>query len=156
MQNLRLSSPTSSLQANHCFYKALFNSFHADHPAPPQTWDRLAQGRLRQDILQGTASPQHKTIEPCLSNHRHFKRYTTCPASSPHKPRISAICTAVSTVRSDLQHNLFPAVCEQFSPVLKGAEQAPVLRPCLLLQMLQVSRAQEFVHSHAGYSAPRA
>lgn len=53
-------------------------------------------------------------------------------------------------MRSDLQHNLFPAVCEQFPPVLEGAEHAPVLRLCPLLQMLQVSRAQEFVHSHAG------
>lgn len=58
-QNLRLFLPTSLLQINHSFYKALFSSFHADHPAPPQPRSRLAQGCLRQDILQGTASAQH-------------------------------------------------------------------------------------------------
>lgn len=54
-----LSSPASPLQINTCFYKALLGFFHADHPAPPQLWSRLAQGCLRQDILQGTASAQH-------------------------------------------------------------------------------------------------
>lgn len=43
-QNLRLSSATSPLQINHCFYKALFNSFHADYPAPPQPMEQTGTG----------------------------------------------------------------------------------------------------------------
>lgn len=44
-QNLRHFSLTAALQINHCFYKALLNSFQADHPAPPQPQSTLAQGR---------------------------------------------------------------------------------------------------------------
>lgn len=106
--------------------------------------------RVVSDRISSREQPLHniQTIEPCLSNHRHFKRYTTCPTSPPYKSRISAICIAVSTMISDLQHNLFPAVYERFPPMLQGVEQALVLHLCPLLRMLQVSRAQVFVHLH--------
>jgi len=88
--------------------------------------------RVVSDRISSREQPLHnvQTIEPCLSNCRHFKIYTVCPASPPHKPRISAICTAVSTTVSDLHSNLFPAVCEQFPPTSKGAEQSLVLNLC--------------------------
>lgn len=110
-------------------------------------WHRVVSDRIssREQPLHNTRTNNRALpFEP-----QAFEIHATCPASPPHKARLSAICTAVSTVVSDLQRHLFPAVHEQFPPAWKGAEQALVLPLCPPLWTLQVWRAQVFVHSHA-------
>lgn len=113
--------------------QGIIESFPGRPCSPSTAMEQTGTGLSRQDILQGTASAQHRTIEPCLWNHR----YTTCPASSP--PAFSYLLSA--------QHHGIRSASASISCLWESHQccrEQRRLCPAALptLWMLQVLRAQ--------------